>query len=136
VNRQERLLKNDFQVMTRWPYRSYYPGQNGNIILIGHSTTNFKRLKELKNGDEIQLDRDGDVFVYVVNRVFTVTKDDPDGEGFRFMSGRDSIIWPDGRSLRGEWVTLVTSAGEYKYSGKTIIGSTANLFVVAVPKNK
>jgi len=43
------------------------PGQGGNCVIAGHRDTHFRVLKDVRNGDEIILQRDGREFRYRVD---------------------------------------------------------------------
>jgi sortase A len=45
---------------------SAYPGEQGNVVISAHRDTFFRHLVELKNGDQIQLQRGGTTYTYEV----------------------------------------------------------------------
>jgi sortase A len=46
---------------------SAMPGQSGNCVIAGHRDTHFRLLKDIRDGDEIVLERDGRQFRYRVD---------------------------------------------------------------------
>ncbi len=46
---------------------SVMPGQDGNCVIAGHRDTHFRVLKDIRNGDEIVLERNGHEFRYRVD---------------------------------------------------------------------
>lgn len=45
---------------------SAYPGEQGNVVISAHRDTFFRHIVELKNGDQIQLQRGGITYTYEV----------------------------------------------------------------------
>jgi len=43
-----------------------YPGEDGNVVITAHRDTFFRNIYELKNGDTIQVQRNGATFLYEV----------------------------------------------------------------------
>lgn len=52
------------------------PGQQGNIGIAGHRDSFFKNLKEVKWGDEIELEMTATSEIYVVDRILVTDEDD------------------------------------------------------------
>jgi sortase A len=46
---------------------SAMPGGGGNCVIAGHRDTHFRVLKDIRDGDEIVLERDGHVYHYRVD---------------------------------------------------------------------
>ena len=70
---------------------SYFPGENGTIILAGHNTAAyFKRLDELVSGDEIVIEASYGTFKYIVDRSEVVKETDYDA--FKVSHDRESLI--------------------------------------------
>ena len=55
---------------------SYYPGQDGNIVIAGHRTTYFRNLENLKTGDQVDFETTYGQFIYQVREI--VILDSPD----------------------------------------------------------
>lgn len=55
---------------------SYYPSENGQIVLSGHRDTVFQRLGELKNGDIIKLQMSYGDYEYQIEKTEIVESDD------------------------------------------------------------
>jgi sortase A len=45
------------------------PGDRGNAVIAGHRDTHFRVLKDVKKGDRILIERDGEEFTYVVSNM-------------------------------------------------------------------
>ncbi len=70
---------------------SYFPGENGTIILAGHNTAAyFKRLDELVKGDEIVIEASYGTFKYIVDRADVVKETDYDA--FKVSHDKESLI--------------------------------------------
>lgn len=54
---------------------SAMPGDPGNCIIAGHRDTHFRVLKNIQNGDEILLTRNGETWRYRVNELSIVSPD-------------------------------------------------------------
>jgi sortase A len=54
---------------------SVMPGRDGNCVIAGHRDTHFSVLKEIRNGDEIILEREGRKFRYRVDGLQVVSPD-------------------------------------------------------------
>jgi len=54
---------------------SVLPGEDGNCVIAGHRDTHFRMLKDIKDGDEIILERDGRTYRYRVDGMQVVTPD-------------------------------------------------------------
>lgn len=52
------------------------PGEEGNSVLSGHRDTVFKRLNELKIGDQLIVRTQAGTFIYEISRTRIVAKDD------------------------------------------------------------
>jgi hypothetical protein len=113
---------------------SRYPGQGGNIVMWAHATTNFLRVRELQKGSEIILETDGVRRSYIAEIIIS---DDPNKNDdlARHVFSPDAAIWPDGRRLEGERVTLNTCDGAWiRNSSNKIVGSTKSWVLVAMLK--
>ncbi|WP_043934185.1 class D sortase [Bacillus sp. EB01] len=55
---------------------SYYPGENGQIVLSGHRDTVFRRLGELEIGDSLHVKMPHGDFAYEITRTKIVDADD------------------------------------------------------------
>ncbi|WP_411802011.1 class D sortase [Bacillus sonorensis] len=55
---------------------SYYPDQNGQIVLSGHRDTVFRRAGELRKGDILRVDTGYGGYDYVIKKMKIVSKDD------------------------------------------------------------
>lgn len=55
---------------------SYYPNQNGQIVLSGHRDTVFRRTEELEIGDELRIKLPYGSFQYQIRETKIVDKDD------------------------------------------------------------
>ncbi len=55
---------------------SYFPGENGQIVLSGHRDTVFRRLGELKPGDLFEVQMENGKFKYELTRTKIVDADD------------------------------------------------------------
>jgi len=51
------------------------PGADGNCVIAGHRDTHFSVLKNIQDGDEIVLERDGHKYRYRVDGMQVVTPD-------------------------------------------------------------
>ena len=70
---------------------SYFPGENGTIILAGHNTAAyFKRLDELEHGDEIVIEASYGTFKYIVDRSDVVKE--TDYEAFKVDHNSERLI--------------------------------------------
>ena len=70
---------------------SYFPGENGTIILAGHNTAAyFKRLDELEKGDTIVIEASYGTFKYIVDRSDIVKE--TDYEAFKVDHEREMLI--------------------------------------------
>lgn len=83
---------------------SYFPGENGTVILAAHNTDKFfKRIDELESGDEIVIETIYGTFKYIVDR--SVVVNETDLEAFRISHDRESLImytcYPINRSVVG-----------------------------------
>jgi sortase A len=54
---------------------SVMPGADGNCVIAGHRDTHFSVLKNIQDGDEIDLERDGHKYRYRVDGMQVVTPD-------------------------------------------------------------
>jgi len=54
---------------------SAMPGEAGNCVIAGHRDTHFRVLKNIQDGDEILLTRDGETWRYRVNELSIVSPD-------------------------------------------------------------
>jgi sortase (surface protein transpeptidase) len=111
---------------------SRYPGQGGNIVMWAHATTNFLRVRELQKGSEIILETDGVRRSYIAEIIIS---DDPNKNDdlARHVFSPDEAIWPDGRRLEGERVTITTCDGTWiRNSSNKIVGSTKHWVLVAM----
>ena len=54
---------------------SVLPGEDGNCVIAGHRDTHFRVLQNIRDGDEITLERDGHVYRYRVDGMEVVTPD-------------------------------------------------------------
>jgi len=54
---------------------SVMPGADGNCVIAGHRDTHFSVLKNIQDGDEIDLERDGHKYRYRVDGMEVVTAD-------------------------------------------------------------
>jgi sortase A len=54
---------------------SVMPGADGNCVIAGHRDTHFSILKNIQDGDEIDLERDGHKYRYRVDGMQVVTPD-------------------------------------------------------------
>ncbi|MEC0419705.1 class D sortase, partial [Bacillus subtilis] len=55
---------------------SYYPEQNGQIVLSGHRDTVFRRAGELRKGDTLRVDTGYGGYDYIIKDMKIVSKDD------------------------------------------------------------
>jgi sortase A len=55
---------------------SYFPGENGQIVLSGHRDTVFRRLGELKPGDRFEVQMENGKFTYELTQTKIVDADD------------------------------------------------------------
>ncbi|MCB4341535.1 class D sortase [Bacillus subtilis] len=55
---------------------SYYPAQNGQIVLSGHRDTVFRRAGELRKGDTLRVDTGYGGYDYIIKDMKIVSKDD------------------------------------------------------------
>lgn len=55
---------------------SFLPGKKGNCLILGHRDTVFMSLKNIKKGDEINIDTSSEKFTYVVDEVKIIEPDD------------------------------------------------------------
>lgn len=55
---------------------SYYPNENGQIVLSGHRDTVFRRLGELEQGDELNIELPYGEFTYQITNTKIVEADD------------------------------------------------------------
>ncbi|OLS41492.1 class D sortase [Bacillus sp. MRMR6] len=55
---------------------SYFPGENGQIVLSGHRDTVFRRLGELKIGDKFEIQMPDGVYTYEISHTKIVEADD------------------------------------------------------------
>ena len=70
---------------------SYFPGENGTIILAGHNTSNFfQRIDEIEPGDEIILDTTYGTFKYIMERSEVVKE--TDYEAFKVTHDKETLI--------------------------------------------
>ena len=70
---------------------SYFPGENGTIILAGHNTAAyFKRLDELEKGDMVVIEASYGTFKYIVDRSDVVKE--TDYEAFKVSHDKESLI--------------------------------------------
>jgi len=51
------------------------PGEDGNCVIAGHRDTHFRVLQKIRDGDEIELERDGRIYRYRVDGMEIVTPD-------------------------------------------------------------
>jgi sortase A len=56
--------------------QSVLPGENDNCVLSGHRDTVFAKLGELKIGDQLVVQTSAGIFIYEINRIRIVDKDD------------------------------------------------------------
>ncbi len=83
---------------------SYFPGENGTIVLAGHNTSNFfERIDELSEGDEIVLETTYGTFKYIVEKSAIVKETDM--EAFKVTHDKETLImytcYPINRSVVG-----------------------------------
>jgi sortase A len=55
---------------------SFFPGENGQIVLSGHRDTVFRRLGELKVGDLLNMQMSNGTFQYEITNMKIVDEDD------------------------------------------------------------
>lgn len=55
---------------------SYYPNENGQIVLSGHRDTVFRRLGELKIGDALEVEMPGKTYIYEITHTKIVDSKD------------------------------------------------------------
>lgn len=68
----------DDRSLTRGPGHvlgTVLPGEDGNCVIAGHRDTHFRVLKNIRQGDQILLDRHGKQFRYRVDGMAVVTPD-------------------------------------------------------------
>jgi LPXTG-site transpeptidase (sortase) family protein len=73
------------------------PGERGNAVVSGHRDTFFRNITKLTPGDPVMIQRDGQVFTYVV-------------EGFRIVKPTDGSVAEPTRDSR---LTLITCDPAY-----------------------
>ncbi len=55
---------------------SFFPGEKGNCLILGHRDTVFMPLKDIKVGDEININTASEKFTYFVDEVKVIEPDD------------------------------------------------------------
>lgn len=55
--------------------RSALPGEPGNVVLVGHRDSHFRKLRDIRLGDDIRVITQLDTFEYQVKETLTVTPD-------------------------------------------------------------
>lgn len=83
---------------------SYFPGENGTIVLAAHNTSKFfKRIDELESGDKIVIETTYGTFTYIVDSSSIVKETDLDA--FKITHDQEKLImytcYPINRSVVG-----------------------------------